>query len=224
MQKVCENINPLLSRVRQTGLDPPFYPTESQSHVWGKLHINDLEFMLILCNSIILLLQLLFLQTYRNITLWLATVVFQLGVSHLKRFYMTVRRKHQECSGANNSKSFCHTDLKNLRMSRWYPWPNVAEFLCCSNKDYGSYSTFGVIRFFCVTRYDILLELMSGIPQSSVLGPILFIIFINDLPDSVACSCKIFVDDTKLYGKTEDGDILQNDLNNSRWFQGFLFI
>ena len=38
----------------------------------------------------------------------------------------------------------------------------------------------------------------SGIPQGSVLSPILFILYINDLPDCVQSYCKIFADDTKV--------------------------
>ena len=42
-------------------------------------------------------------------------------------------------------------------------------------------------------------DILSGIPQGSVLGPILFVILINDLPDVVRSTVKIFADDTKLF-------------------------
>ena len=55
----------------------------------------------------------------------------------------------------------------------------------------------------------------SGIPQGSVLGPILFIIFINDLPKLVTSYTRIFADDTKIFKAIESMDdtkVLQNDL------------
>lgn len=39
----------------------------------------------------------------------------------------------------------------------------------------------------------------SGVPQGSVLGPLLFLLFVNDIPSVVDCSVKMFADDTKLY-------------------------
>ena len=40
---------------------------------------------------------------------------------------------------------------------------------------------------------------MSGVLQGSVLGPTLFIYFINDMPDILKCFVKFFADDTKVY-------------------------
>ena len=42
-------------------------------------------------------------------------------------------------------------------------------------------------------------QVTSGIPQGSVLGPLLFLLFINDMPDDIMSSIKIFADDTKVY-------------------------
>ena len=52
-------------------------------------------------------------------------------------------------------------------------------------------------------------------PQGSVLGPVLFIIYINDLPDQIQKFCKMFADDTKLFSAIEnpaDKVELQQDL------------
>ena len=56
----------------------------------------------------------------------------------------------------------------------------------------------------------------SGIPQGSVLGPILFVIYINDLPANVKSQVKMFADDTKLFTRVDvpnNHETMQNDLD-----------
>ena len=53
----------------------------------------------------------------------------------------------------------------------------------------------------------------SGVPQGSVLGPILFLIYINDLERNIKSNIKFFADDTMLFSIVKDPTISANNLN-----------
>jgi ribonuclease P/MRP protein subunit RPP40 len=60
-------------------------------------------------------------------------------------------------------------------------------------------------------------EVLSGVPQGSVLGPLLFLLFVNDIPDWIKSSIRMFADDTKIWKVIKDDkdkETLQSDLDN----------
>ena len=50
--------------------------------------------------------------------------------------------------------------------------------------------------------YSSTAKVLSGVPQGSVLGPVLFVIFVADVPDLVKSFLNMFADDTKMYSNT----------------------
>ena len=71
-------------------------------------------------------------------------------------------------------------------------------------------------------QYSAWAPLLAGVPQGSILGPLIFLIYINDLPNGLKANAKLFADDTSLFAivkdKQESADILNNDLLTiSKW-------
>ena len=61
-------------------------------------------------------------------------------------------------------------------------------------------------------------SVLSGVPQGPVLGPILFLIFINGLPDKINSSVCLFADDCVLYRnirRSEDQQMFQDNLEKN---------
>lgn len=73
------------------------------------------------------------------------------------------------------------------------------------------------------------LDVISGVPQGTVIGPLLFLAYINDLPQSTFSEARLFADDCLVYRKiknVKDTETLQDDLNKlqeweSRWQMNF---
>ena len=64
----------------------------------------------------------------------------------------------------------------------------------------GSYSDFSSVE--------------SGLPHGSVLGPLLFLIYINDLDRNIKSNVKFFADDTMLFSIVKNPELSANDLNH----------
>ena len=87
-------------------------------------------------------------------------------------------------------------------------------------KDFLTNRTFRV----CVEgQFSNIKEVLSGIPQGSVLGPLLFVLYINDLPDYVKKKAKLFADDLKLIANAANRKIIDDDLRKlEQWERTWL--
>ena len=93
----------------------------------------------------------------------------------------------------------------------------------------GSFLTHRLQRVILNGTYSDWARVISGVPQGTILGPLLFLFYINDLPDHVKSTAKMFADDCKIYTRianTSDCVTLQDDLNSlsawsRKWLLGF---
>ena len=51
-------------------------------------------------------------------------------------------------------------------------------------------------------RFSSWADIHTGVPQGSILRPLLFLIYINDLSNDITIKCKLFADDTSLFSKS----------------------
>ena len=66
-----------------------------------------------------------------------------------------------------------------------------------------------------INTFSIPHDINADVPQGSILGPILFLLFINDMPTILSqCSIEMYADDTLLYTYGKDVDKIKHALNN----------
>jgi hypothetical protein len=58
-------------------------------------------------------------------------------------------------------------------------------------------------------------QIKNGVPQGSILGPLLFILYINDLPEVTTTECFLFADDCTILFQNKNIDILKTDIHNT---------
>ena len=126
---------------------------------------------------------------------------------------------------ARNMTSGKQTDLILLDFSKAFDKVNHLKLLYKLQMHGVQGKTLGWIESFLMGRSQTVvlngnssdeLQILSGVPQGSVLGPILFQLYINDLPDSLQSQIRLFVDDTAVYLTVkgqDDNQKLQNDLD-----------
>ena len=73
-------------------------------------------------------------------------------------------------------------------------------------------------------------NIVAGVPEGSVLGPLFFLVYINDLCDNLSCDVKLIADDTSLFSVVENEDVSAGKLNRDlerirlwawKWKMGF---
>ena len=65
-------------------------------------------------------------------------------------------------------------------------------------------------------------DISAGVPQGSILGPLFFLVYTNDLTADLKCNVKCFADDTSLFTTVQDSNTAANDMNHdleliSKW-------
>ena len=60
-------------------------------------------------------------------------------------------------------------------------------------------------------------QVNAGVPQGTILGPTLYLLYIHDLPDDVICDIAVYADDTTIYSKCDQASDVWQQLELTLW-------
>ena len=109
----------------------------------------------------------------------------------------------------DTSKAFhkvCHEGLR-LKLNQY----KISENLLCLIKCFLKNHKQGVVLNGQTSSWT---NVLAGVPQGSILGPLFFLIYINDLSDDLSSNPKLFADDTSLFSVVHDKNTSAKELNN----------
>ncbi len=121
---------------------------------------------------------------------------------------------------------------EGVNLQRPSTWLTMHRMLCEKMLDYGTHRSIvdwtrsflfnSTLQVRILESYSAQVPACSGVPQGSALGPILFLIFVNDLPDVLSGSVLLFADDAKLISaRSQYGELHQNPEAAFQWSDNY---
>ena len=91
---------------------------------------------------------------------------------------------------------------------------SLTGFSCQSIRWFESYLSTRRFQVNRKNKYSNVANINSGVPQGSILGPLLFLLYVNDMPQAVDGELFLYADDSCLVYQHRDAKAIETKLNN----------